>query len=167
MVFASGGSLERRAEFCRNAERPRTAPGDVVAGKVVYRPRMPVTQPVLAKLRSARHWRCLFMPKHRRTFWLANSVDVKHREAESIHPCSNRPFINFTSHETVGGPSRDCYAETAREDSRSPSTAKDSWRFTSPGAAQGLHQGRSRCRRGAGGRHPAVGGRRGAGRGLP
>ena len=41
MVFAGVTWLERSAEFRRCAERPGAAPGDVVAGCVLYRLRMP------------------------------------------------------------------------------------------------------------------------------
>ena len=49
MVFESESSLECRAKFRQCAERPKAAPGNIVAGGVLYRLR------VLVRLQSARH----------------------------------------------------------------------------------------------------------------
>ena len=116
MILSSESLLEIWAKFCRCAEslreRPRAAPGDVVAGGVLFRLRM------LARLRSAGHHAsgdaCSRQSIEKYSTRGAGGMAALAGRLRGASASRARPqqIVYPTSHQTVAR----FYAETAREE---------------------------------------------------
>ena len=170
MVLSSESSLEHWAKFRRCAERPRAAPGDVVAGGVTPESYIPYACSPDSDRPGTMQVEMLVHAKASKNIrrgtlvgWLADSVE--HLEAEPIR----RDFAPAATDCSPGTrPSRDFMRDCAGGAPQRQKALKDIPRLgrgrdRQGGATQRLHKGRLRRSRGAGCCRPAAGSRRGTG----